>query len=230
VTGVLTATGGGILHQHPVAAAYAQVATAFVALVSFWWASRYARRPKTGPPQRRINSVEGVAKAKWVCNPGRRSTDRCASCPLDDTCLKNLPPISTDEALRDQAAALLVAERVARHQSKSSVVFVDDNAELRMVVEALLNNDGVNVRLASSVAEALPFREHEDLLITDWRLPDGSGGDVLRAFREARPRKPVMVVSAVASPPGDMPPYVTWVSKPFDVDQFVDLVHLLLRG
>lgn len=229
MTPTLTAAGD-ILQTNPIAAAYAQVITAVITIASFIWASQYARKGGKGNPQRRINKIEDVHGARWVCNPGRRTTDRCASCPLDDTCLKNLPPLTVDESMRDQAAALVLHERVVRLKSRSTVLFVDDNAELGMVVQSLLTSEGITVRLATNIAEAFPVRDFEDLLITDWRLPDGSGNDVLHTFREARPRKPVIVVSALEETPADLPPYVTWVSKPFDPDEFVSLVHNLLRG
>jgi CheY-like chemotaxis protein len=218
------------LQDHPTAVAYGQAATAVVAFLSFVWASRYARRPKGQPPQRRITRAEDQVGAKIVCNPGRRASDRCAMCPLDQACLKNLPPATQDEALRDRAAALMLTERLATMKSPTSVLIVDDNAELCMVIEALLSNEGIRSRIAHTIEEALPIRENEGVLITDWRLEDGTGSQMIHEFRMAQHGKPVVVMSDLDQIPPDMPNYVVWVTKPFDADHFVNLVKQMVRG
>lgn len=226
----MSALAAGILQDHPVAVAYGQILTGLVALLSFIWAGRYAKRPPGTLPQRRITRAESQVGTTIVCNPGRRMSDRCAMCPLDVNCLKNLPPQSEDESMRDRATSLVMAQRLATQKSPATVLIVDDNAELGMVMETLLSNEGILTRFARSIEEALPIHENEKVLVTDWRLVDGTGSQMIHEFRSAQHGKPVIVMSALDAVPPDMPEYVVWVNKPFDPDKFIDLVKQMVKG
>jgi CheY-like chemotaxis protein len=217
----------------PNAVALGQTVMGVVALWSFWWAYRYAKPKKKEPkpePQRRVDKAEGIAEVKRLCNPGRRSSDRCATCPRDETCLKRLPPPTEVEQARDRAAAQLVEARVNSGHPLGSVLFVDDNEELRKMAEMLLTFEGMRVRVAAGLSDLLPIHPDEDVLVTDWRLEDGTGADVIRAYREVRPDCTVIVCSALDNTPRDLPANVVYIRKPFDPDALCRLIHEALEG
>lgn len=203
---------------------------AVVAVISFIWAYRITKPvARRDARELRQNRAETALGTKPICNPGRRTTDRCAACPLDDKCLKSLPPLDPEEMIRDRAATAVLVERAKTLVPKPSVLFVDDNEELGMVVQSLLLAEGVRCRVAASIEGALPVLDLEHLLITDWRLPDGNGDRLIAEFRQAQPGKPVIVVSALERPTHSLAPYVTWVAKPFDPDSFISLVKQMLK-
>ena len=217
--------------DHPTALLSGQIVMALVAVASFYWAYRITKPiKKRDINDLRSTKVEGVQGLKAICNPGRRSTDRCSVCPLDDRCLKNLPPLDPAEAIRDNAATLALAAKLAASKPRPSVLFVDDNEQLCIVTQALLEQAGIRCRIATSFEEALPIQALENVLVTDWRLGKDTGDKMIAAFRAASPGKPVVVVSALDQPVDGLAPYITWVPKPFEADPFISLIQNLLRG
>lgn len=75
------------------------------------------------------------------------------------------------------------------------VVVVDDEADFLATYERLLRRQGYLVVVATSRASAIAAvaREHPDLVISDLRLPDGDGLEVVRAAR-AMPDPPSVIV------------------------------------
>ncbi|MBV8123735.1 MAG: response regulator, partial [Paucibacter sp.] len=67
-----------------------------------------------------------------------------------------------------------------------SLLVIDDEPDLRTLYELTLLREGYELDTAGSVAEALERLEQREYsaVITDMRLPDGSGLDVL-AWLEA---------------------------------------------
>lgn len=63
-------------------------------------------------------------------------------------------------------------------------LLVDDEPGIREGLAALLRRRGHDVRTAADVASArAALADDHDVLITDWRLPDGVAGDFLAAAR-----------------------------------------------
>ena len=81
------------------------------------------------------------------------------------------------------------------------VLLVEDKDSLRRVLRLTLESAGYSVeeaadaRQASQAVARTPFR----LVLTDLRMPHGSGLDVLRAARAASPEIPVVVMTAYGS-------------------------------
>jgi two-component system KDP operon response regulator KdpE len=77
------------------------------------------------------------------------------------------------------------------------VLVVEDDREIRGLLQSVLTVEGFEVRSAVSVSEARALLAHDlpDLLILDLGLPDGSGADLLHEARRAK-ALPVIVVSA----------------------------------
>ncbi len=81
------------------------------------------------------------------------------------------------------------------------ILVVDDEANLRRILALVLVEDGHTVAEAGGAREAasLVATGPYDLVITDQKMPDGDGLEVLAAAREADPTLPVVMLTAFAS-------------------------------
>ena len=79
---------------------------------------------------------------------------------------------------------------------------VDDERSLREMLSIVLGREGYEVTTAENVGSALDQIRSgplPDLLISDLRMPDGSGVDVLRALKERSPSSVGLLLTAYAS-------------------------------
>ena len=86
-------------------------------------------------------------------------------------------------------------------KSKPSVLVVDDERSMREFLEILLNKENYQVTLAANGEEAFSFLEKDkfDLLITDIRMQDVDGIDVLKKAKALSPDTIVIMISAFAT-------------------------------
>lgn len=85
--------------------------------------------------------------------------------------------------------------------SRRTVLVIDDESDIRELLEVGLARMGVDAECAASFAEArkcLAGRAY-DLVLTDMRLPDGDGLGVISAAAELQPSTPVAVITAFGS-------------------------------
>ncbi len=84
-----------------------------------------------------------------------------------------------------------------------SVLVVDDEPGIRTALRANFLRNGWTVEAASGVREAIRSVENRDydLVVTDIRMPDGSGMEVMRAVRKASPTTGVILLTAYGSVP-----------------------------
>lgn len=82
--------------------------------------------------------------------------------------------------------------------SAESILVVDDDPGFRALMETILRGEGYAVETAADVAEALSAgsRRSFHLVITDLKLPDGAGIDILRHWKQEMPETPVIMVTA----------------------------------
>ena len=80
-----------------------------------------------------------------------------------------------------------------------TILLVDDDHGVRVGLARALRSDGWNVIAAASGAEALERLNEQppDLLITDLRMAEVSGWDLLFHERLHRPDMPIFVISAL---------------------------------
>jgi DNA-binding NtrC family response regulator len=83
----------------------------------------------------------------------------------------------------------------------AKVLIVDDEAGMRRILIVNLRRDSHVVVEASGAGEAIHLlaREDFDVVVTDQRMPDGSGMDVLRAVQEDDPTTSVIFLTAVGT-------------------------------
>ena len=88
----------------------------------------------------------------------------------------------------------------ANSSEKRSILVVDDNPDIRMVIGALLKRHRYEVTLAESGEEALSIlaKGDPDLILLDLKMPRMSGLELLSRLRkgDARPSIPVIVLTA----------------------------------
>ena len=82
--------------------------------------------------------------------------------------------------------------------SACAVLVVDDEAAMRTALEASFRRNGWNVTTASGAGEALAkFRRMPcPLVVTDVRMPDGDGLQVMQGVREMAPETAVIFLTA----------------------------------
>ncbi|MBM3313780.1 sigma-54-dependent Fis family transcriptional regulator, partial [candidate division WOR-3 bacterium] len=118
---------------------------------------------------------------------------------------------------------------------KHRVLAVDDDASVAHVVRFLLEEEGHDATVVTDVAggkRELEAGEY-DLVVSDLKLPDGSGLDVLRLAKAASPDVPVILITAFATVKTAVEAMKSgafdYVQKPFDNDRFKALVANALR-
>jgi CheY-like chemotaxis protein len=83
-----------------------------------------------------------------------------------------------------------------------SVLLVEDDASIALVITAALEAEGFAVTCCDSIAERdrLLARQSFDALVTDVMLTDGDGIETIGAVRAAAPQMPIIRRSAPATP------------------------------
>ena len=82
----------------------------------------------------------------------------------------------------------------------ATILVVDDEQLIRWSLTSRLQDEGFRVVEAEDAAGALArFREGVDLVLLDYKLPDGDGLDVLRQIKSADPDTLVIMLTGVSS-------------------------------
>ncbi len=82
--------------------------------------------------------------------------------------------------------------------SGNRVLIVDDEVKMQRLLEIMLKKQGHEVLRAGNGREALALAEHEtfDLVITDLKMPEMDGMDLLRELRALHEETPVIIMTA----------------------------------
>ncbi|MEM1178909.1 MAG: sigma-54 dependent transcriptional regulator [Acidobacteriota bacterium] len=124
---------------------------------------------------------------------------------------------------------------MTRKSSKGHLLIVEDKASLRRMLEIALRGEGYGVTAVETVAAARDgIGRAPDAVLTDLRLPDGTGLDVVEAARCATPRVPVLVMTGYGSVGSAVEAMkrgaVDFLEKPVELDELFPLVEGLLGG
>lgn len=116
------------------------------------------------------------------------------------------------------------------------ILIVDDEVDLVSTYERLLRRRGYRIVPAGSCRDGLLVVEREPLalVVTDLRLPDGDGLDIVRAARRTTPNAtPSLVVTGFASEASRTAALAAgasgYLGKPFGADALVSLIESTLR-
>jgi len=120
-------------------------------------------------------------------------------------------------------------------RSSPRVLVVDDEADLRELLEITLLKMGLDVDSAENLAQAraLLARHEFALVLTDMRLPDGLGLELVREVSAAFRNTPIAVVTAYGSTDNAVVALKAgafdYISKPVALDQLRLMVQSALR-
>lgn len=104
-------------------------------------------------------------------------------------------------------------------------LIVDDEQNIRKVLNVLLSENGFEIREAANIAGAnkLINEHYFDIAIIDLRLSDGSGIDILKTIKEQNPETVVLIITAFASTETAIAAMklgaYDYVTKPFNLDE-----------
>ncbi|MDR2838401.1 MAG: response regulator, partial [Azonexus sp.] len=115
------------------------------------------------------------------------------------------------------------------------MLVVDDEADIRELIDLTLARMGLPTECVGSVAEARAALDASSfqLCLTDMRLPDGVGLDIVRYIGERHPETPVAVITAFGSAENAVAALKAgafdYLAKPVGLDQLRALVKSALR-
>ncbi len=111
---------------------------------------------------------------------------------------------------------------------------IDDDRSIRWVFEKTLARENLAFRTFASAPEALAALEKSapQVVVSDIRMPGGSGLELLETLRERYPSLPVIIMTAYSDLESAVAAFrggaFEYLPKPFDVDHAVDLIRRAL--
>src|SRR6056297_343272 len=118
---------------------------------------------------------------------------------------------------------------------EASALIVDDEPDLRELLELTLSRMGIDVDAAEDLADARTrlAENRYDFCLTDMRLPDGNGLSLIKEISRDYPDMPVAMITAY----GKVEDAVTalkygafdFVSKPVDLEALRNLVRTAIK-
>ena len=118
----------------------------------------------------------------------------------------------------------------------AQVLVVDDEPDLRTLYELTLLREGYRVDAAGTLAEAWEQLDQKkfDAVITDMRLPDGLGLDLLKRMQAQQRSERCVVMTAYGSAENAVEALKSgafdYLTKPVDLKQFRSVVASAIRG
>jgi len=112
----------------------------------------------------------------------------------------------------------------------SKILIVDDEANIRKVLKALLEQEHYTVHEARDGIEALALLKKEEIhtIITDLRMPNLDGMGLLKSVSKSYPDIPVIIITAHESVDSAVSALklgaLDYISKPFDKLEMMDVV------
>ena len=117
----------------------------------------------------------------------------------------------------------------------SNILIVDDEQSYRQLLSLVFEGDGHSIRTASNGREALTLLQTDpaDIVISDVRMPDMDGIEMLSAVRETQPDLGVVLMTAFASVETAREAFKLgaddFIQKPFDVEELKLIVRKTLE-
>lgn len=113
------------------------------------------------------------------------------------------------------------------------ILVVDDEADVRTFLSALLKKNGYEVITANDGLEGMRLvkEENPDLVTLDLMMPKQSGTDMYRNLRKEEQfvKIPVIVISGLSGRHLAVPAPLAVFDKPIDADKFIAVVDKALQ-
>ena len=112
-----------------------------------------------------------------------------------------------------------------------SIWIVDDDHSIRFVLEKALSREGLPVRSFSNARDLLAALDEDSpqVLVSDIRMPGGSGLDLLAKVKERLPGLPVIIMTAYSDLDSAVSAFqggaFEYLPKPFDLSRAVELIR-----
>jgi len=167
---------------------------------------------------------------------GYRGSIRVSSLPGRGSTFKLLFPAAQGRAEPEPADPPLPRKATAKESGGGTVLVVDDEAEMRLVVAAALGRVGLGVVQARDGMEALrQFREHRErirLILMDLTMPNMDGEEACRELRRMGAAVPIILSSGFSETEAqhrfDDLGLAGFLQKPFALGTLVEMARKLL--
>ncbi|MBA1275517.1 sigma-54-dependent transcriptional regulator [Stutzerimonas azotifigens] len=119
--------------------------------------------------------------------------------------------------------------------ARQKALIIDDEPDIRELLEITLGRMKLDTRSARNVKEAREClaREPYDLCLTDMRLPDGTGLEIVQYIQQQHPQMPVAMITAYGSLDTAISALKAgafdFLTKPVDLTRLRELVNTALR-
>ena len=115
--------------------------------------------------------------------------------------------------------------------SQQQVLIVDDEADIRELLEITINRMGLATHTAADIKSAHRLLQTQGfhLCLTDMRLPDGNGIDLVKTIAQQHPALPVAVITAHGSIEAAIESLKAgafdFLSKPIELNQLRTIIN-----
>ncbi|MBG79073.1 MAG: sigma-54-dependent Fis family transcriptional regulator, partial [Alphaproteobacteria bacterium] len=119
--------------------------------------------------------------------------------------------------------------------SEDKVLIIDDEPDIRELLSLTLKRMGLCSDVASTFKEGIDKIKKKDyfLVLSDMRLPDGDGSEIVHYIQKNKPQVPVAVITAYGNVEGAVDILKAgafdYVSKPINLAMLKSLVETALR-
>lgn len=116
-------------------------------------------------------------------------------------------------------------------QKKANILIVDDDPVTADMISQALRTENYTIAVANSGGTAMQLgRDRKfDLILTDLRMPDADGMDVLTFFRKEQPEAYVVLMTAFGSSSSAIESIqqgaYDYISKPFQIDELRNVIR-----
>ena len=111
------------------------------------------------------------------------------------------------------------------------VLIIDDDETIKFSFETFLSNSKFNIQFASNGKEGLKHLSsfNPDIVIADYKMPEMSGMEFIKASKIISPKVPIIIISAF----GDTSTQNSflaegahrYIEKPFDIETMIHLIE-----
>ncbi len=118
---------------------------------------------------------------------------------------------------------------------KGKILLIDDEQSILKVISTILKNENFDVITAKSKKEAIQKINSSkfDIVLSDFRLPDGTGMEILEYFREKNEIKPFIMITAYGSINGAVEAIKKganhYIAKPIDADNLIEIINFYIN-